>query len=520
MMLRSASIILYLVCCAAATGSNTSSNTTTGSNTTSNTTGATNSNAGTTSASDANTTTNTSTTPAAANTSTSSGNNTSVAKEPVEPIEQRDPATGNVTAPNVTRPGRPGRPSNGTARPGNGTVDDREVKPPRPGRPSNGTARPGNGTVDDREVKPPKDGERLGNGTKPGKNECKPWCKDHESEWTKKCKWETGACAACPPCGPDGEVLPAECVGPAECMGKGKNECDRMKKQEGKCKWEYMKGNQTAPGECVGKRGQPECDDKDKNTCRMLAREGKCKWLPSPKNRKTPTGECLGEAECIGKTRRVCHRMRQQEGKCRYKPAPENTVEVNTTIKGVNLNEMDEASKEELKKDVQETVAKAADEEPEAVNVTLAAGSVIVTAIVDLEERIGIMEGEKEGQNVNLVEEMKAVKSAVQQDVAKGEVKNDILTKAKNNEGVKNAAAGEITITDVEATMTAPAATKAPTEAPDPSTSAAPATSLDSEADDANQGNDQGEAVSGTEQRSAIASTLVGSLIASIAAAQ
>merc|ERR1711871_1649057 len=179
---------------------------------------------------------------------------------------------------------------------------------------------------------------------------------------------------------------------------------------EGKCKWEYMKGNQTVPGECVGKRGQPECDDKDKNTCRMLVREGKCKWLPSPKDRKTPTGECLGEAECIGKTRRVCHRMRQQEGKCHYKPAPENTVEINTTIKGVNLNEMDEVSKEELKKDIQETVAKAADEEPEAVNVTLTAGSVTVTAVLDLEERIGIMEGEKEGQDVDLVEEMKAVK--------------------------------------------------------------------------------------------------------------
>jgi len=175
--------------------------------------------------------------------------------------------------------------------------------------------------------------------------------------------------------------------------------------------------------------------------------------------------------------------MRQQEGKCHYKPAPENTVEVNTTIKGVNLNEMDETSKEELKKDIQETVAEAADEEPEAVNVTLTAGSVIVTAVVDLEERIGIMEGEKEGQNVNLVEEMKAVKSAVQQDVAKDEVKNNILTKAKNNEGVKNAATGEITMTDVEATMTAEAATKSPTEAPVASTSAAPDASSDSSSD-------------------------------------
>merc|ERR1712072_149170 len=106
-------------------------------------------------------------------------------------------------------------------------------------------------------------------------------------------------------------------------------------------------------------------DNKDKNTCRQLAQEGKCKWLPSPKNRKTPTGECLGEAECIGKTRRVCHRMRQQEGKCRYKPAPENTIEINTKFPDVKLKEMDESAQEQLKKDVQETIADAADEEPE-----------------------------------------------------------------------------------------------------------------------------------------------------------
>jgi len=240
--------------------------------------------------------------------------------------------------------------------------------------------------------------------------------------------------------------------------------CDQLKR-EGKCKWEYIK-NASAPGECVGKRGQPECDDKDRNTCRQLAREGKCKWLPAPKNRKTPTGECLGIAECIGKTRRVCHRMRKQEGKCHFKPAPENTIEVNTTIKNVKLKEMDEPSKEELKESVQETIADAANEEPEAVTVILSEGSVIVSAVLDLEERIGIMEGEKEGENVNLVTEMESLKDAVQKDLEKDSVKTSILTSAQNNEGVKQASEGEITITDMEASATAPAATKAPTEAP------------------------------------------------------
>jgi len=248
-----------------------------------------------------------------------------------------------------------------------------------------------------------------------------------------------------------------------------------MRKQEGKCKWEYMKPGSDVPGECIGKRGQPECDNKDKNTCHQLAREGKCKWLPSPQNRKTPTGDCLGEAECIGKTRRVCHRMHQQEGKCYFKPAPENTVELKTTIKGVNCAVLDEEAKDILKHSVQETIAEAADEEPEAVNVTLACGSVIVSAVIDLEERIGIMEGEKQSQDVpvNLVEEMESLKGAVQEDLGKSDVKKEVLTKALDIEGVQQAAEGAITITDVQTAVSAPAATKAPpTQAPSSTTTA------------------------------------------------
>merc|ERR1712159_894168 len=78
-------------------------------------------------------------------------------------------------------------------------------------------------------------------------------------------------------------------------------------------------------------------------------------------------------------------------------------------------------------------------------------------------------EGEKEGQNVDLVQEMDSLKVAVKNDLDKSSVKKQILTKAKNNKGMQEAAQGEITMTDVEAEMTAESATKAPTEAPEAS---------------------------------------------------
>jgi len=161
--------------------------------------------------------------------------------------------------------------------------------------------------------------------------------------------------------------------------------------------------------------------------------------------------------------------MRKQEGKCRFKPAPENTIEVNTKFPDVDLKEVDESSQKQMEKDFCEIVADAADEEPEACEATLRAGSVVVSAVLDLEERIGIMEGEKEGQNVDLVQEMDSLKVAVKNDLGKSSVKKQILTKAKNNKGMQEAAQGEITMTDVEAEMTAESATKAPTEAPEAS---------------------------------------------------
>merc|ERR1712149_172069 len=98
----------------------------------------------------------------------------------------------------------------------------------------------------------------------------------------------------------------------------------------------------------------------------------------------------------------------------------------------------------------------------------LSQSGVLVKGVLDLEEKIGIMEGEKEeaGGNVDLVKEMDSLKVAVQKDVSKSSVQNKILTKAKNNKGVQEAAQGEITLTAMEAEMTTQSATKAPTEAP------------------------------------------------------
>jgi len=224
-----------------------------------------------------------------------------------------------------------------------------------------------------------------------------------------------------------------------------------MQRQEGKCKWEFIKPGDVVPGECVGKA---ECDDKPKNTCRQLGREGKCAWVPAPTQRKTPTGDCLGQAECLGKTRRICHRMRQQEGKCHWKPAPENEVKVQVTIKNVDFNKMDSESKEELHDALQSTIADKAGVDETAVNITLAAGSVKVAAAIDLEEKIGIMEGESEGQGVDLLAEMNSLKAQVQNELETGDAQQEILTVASSVEGVQQAATGEIAVTDPEASAT------------------------------------------------------------------
>merc|ERR1719327_1343428 len=90
----------------------------------------------------------------------------------------------------------------------------------------------------------------------------------------------------------------------------------------------------------------------------------------------------------------------------------------------------------------------------------LSQSGVLVKGVLDLEEKIGIMEGEKEeaGGNVDLVKEMDSLKVAVQKDVSKPSVQKKILTKAKKNKGLQEAAQGEITLTAIEAEMTSESA--------------------------------------------------------------
>merc|ERR1711907_410421 len=137
-----------------------------------------------------------------------------------------------------------------------------------------------------------------------------------------------------------------------------------------------------------------------KFVCKQLQREKKCAWVPAPSERKTPTGKCLGPAECQNKPRRVCHRMRLQEGKaCRYKPAPENEVKVDMTLKNVKLKKLDEKAQGELKDTLSKMIAEKADVDDTAVNVTLSEGSIKVSAVIDMEEKIGLMEAANEGKD-------------------------------------------------------------------------------------------------------------------------
>jgi hypothetical protein len=178
-----------------------------------------------------------------------------------------------------------------------------------------------------------------------------------------------------------------------------------------------------------------------------------------------------------------------QEGKCRYKPAPENEVKVGMKLKNVNPCELNAESTEKLKGAVADKIAQKVEVESYDVNVTLSATrkedekclgrrlsegapGINVDAVIDMEEQIGLMEAENEGKEVDLVSEMKAIKSEVQEEVGSAEAANEVLQAAVEVEGVKDAAAGEITISEPETEVTAEAATKAPevlSDAPSPS---------------------------------------------------
>lgn len=140
-------------------------------------------------------------------------------------------------------------------------------------------------------------------------------------------------------------------------------------------------------------------------------------------------------------------------------------MKVQVTIKNVSFPQMDAESKEELRAALQTTIADKAGVDETAVNVTLAAGSVKVSAVIDLEERIGIMEGESEGQDLDLMHEMESLKDEVQSELETGDVKEEILTVASSLDGVQLAAEGEISITDPEIAVTAQV-TSTPTKMP------------------------------------------------------
>merc|ERR1711871_488412 len=260
---------------------------------------------------------------------------------------------------------------------------------------------------------------------------------------------------------------------------------------------------------------------------------GKCKWLLSPKNRKTPTGDCLGQAECIGKSRRICHRFRAQEGKCKWKPAPENEVTLETKVntpKGF-CESMSSEERKKFEQGLKKTIAeKATEGDQTAVVVGTECGSIKVKATLDLEERIGIMEAEKEGQDVDLVKEMEAVKGEVQKDLEKEDVKKGILKEVATIEGVNM---DDITITDTKTGTNAAAATKAPSvepspapspsggmddrsPAPSPSAEGDATTSAPSAEDDASEGGSDGDnqqVVSAAIYRNVFASALVGTIV-------
>jgi len=187
-------------------------------------------------------------------------------------------------------------------------------------------------------------------------------------------------------------------------------------------------------------------------------------------------------------------------------------VKVKVTIKNVNFRKLDAESKEELHAALQTTIADKAGVDESAVNVTLTAGSVKVSAVIDLEERIGIMEGESEGQNVDLVLEMESLKDEVQKELETGDVKQELLTVASSVEGVQVAAEGEITITDPETSVTVHAtSTETKTTSVDSGTPSELAASTTTPTASSEQ-----RAVSAAVRHNAFAMLLVGSVVAAV----
>jgi hypothetical protein len=180
-----------------------------------------------------------------------------------------------------------------------------------------------------------------------------------------------------------------------------------------------------------------------------------------------------------------------QEGKCRYKPAPENEVKVGMKLNNVDPCKMNGETLEKVKGNVATQLAKKVEVEAYDVNVTLSATreedqkclgrrlldsspGIRVDAVIDMEEQIALMEAENEGKEVDLIKEMQAIKSEVQEEVGDAEAAHEVLQAAVEVEGFKDAAAGVITVSAPETGVTAAAATKAPTVITDASDGPSP----------------------------------------------
>eukprot|EP00746_Dinoflagellata_sp_MGD_P162304 gnl/MRDRNA2_/MRDRNA2_89805_c0_seq1.p1 gnl/MRDRNA2_/MRDRNA2_89805_c0~~gnl/MRDRNA2_/MRDRNA2_89805_c0_seq1.p1 ORF type:complete len:543 (+),score=177.00 gnl/MRDRNA2_/MRDRNA2_89805_c0_seq1:89-1717(+) len=99
------------------------------------------------------------------------------------------------------------------------------------------------------------------------------------------------------------------CVGPAECMGKSKNVCKRMQKQEGKCTW---------TGNFHGCAGSAECFGKTESICkRMMEKEGKCQWITKATTKVLPTCSSLkGERTDLRDSKKFCWHFKGEESSC------------------------------------------------------------------------------------------------------------------------------------------------------------------------------------------------------------
>jgi len=97
----------------------------------------------------------------------------------------------------------------------------------------------------------------------------------------------------------------ARCVGPAECLGRSKNVCER----EGKCTW---------TGVFHGCAGSADCFGKKKGVCkRMMEKEGKCQWIPKPSAEVLPKCSSLaGDKTNLRQTAKFCWHLKGRADLC------------------------------------------------------------------------------------------------------------------------------------------------------------------------------------------------------------